>query len=216
MGSRIYKDEELGDILLCKSARARRLSVSVSAGRKVRVTMPYHTSYNSALAFFLQSRAWVIETIGRQRQRQAGATIGEGDMTLRDMAALAAEKLPGRIALLAQRYGFGYAGLHLQHNRSNWGSCSARKNINLNINLVRLPQALCDHVIIHELCHLRHMNHGADFHDLLEKLTADNIMNHSDPEDPCVKELKTAVSHSRSRWPLTRAAKAMQKKYPII
>ncbi len=45
-----------------------------------------------------------------------------------------------------------------------------RGNINLNINLVRLPHELRDYVFLHELCHLRHMNHGPEFHALLESL----------------------------------------------
>ncbi|MBO4263245.1 MAG: M48 family metallopeptidase [Bacteroidales bacterium] len=86
------------------------------------------------------------------------------------MRAEAQKSLKPRLAELAAMYGFTYAQVRLKHNVSNWGSCSSKKNINLNINLVRLPQALQDYVMLHELCHLRHLNHGPAFHALLESL----------------------------------------------
>ncbi|MDY5407408.1 MAG: M48 family metallopeptidase, partial [Candidatus Cryptobacteroides sp.] len=55
------------------------------------------------------------------------------------------------------------------------GSCSRAGNINLNLNLVRLPEPLCDYVILHELCHLKEPNHGPKFHAMLEQLCLDNL-----------------------------------------
>lgn len=83
---------------------------------------------------------------------------------------VAKETLPARLAELAGKYGFRYGRVTIKHNRSNWGSCSAKGNINLNLNLVRLPKELQDYVMLHELCHLRHMDHGTEFHRLLEEL----------------------------------------------
>lgn len=90
-----------------------------------------------------------------------------------EVAQLRAEAkafLPGRVAELAKRNGFEYNRVAIKHNVSNWGSCSAKKNINLNLNLMRLPEDLRDYVIIHELCHLKYLNHGSEFHALLESL----------------------------------------------
>jgi len=78
--------------------------------------------------------------------------------------------LPGRLSELAARHGFRYNKLFLKNNRSNWGSCSSKSNINLNIHLMRLSPELCDHIILHELCHLKHRNHGSEFHKLLDNL----------------------------------------------
>lgn len=78
--------------------------------------------------------------------------------------------LPVRLAQLAEQYGFSYNQLRIKHNVSNWGSCSAKGNINLNLNLMRLPRELSDYVMVHELCHLRHLNHGPEFHALLKSI----------------------------------------------
>ena len=78
--------------------------------------------------------------------------------------------LPGRLRELAAEHGFSVNQVRIKHNVSNWGSCSVKGNINLNLNLMRLPADLQDYVMLHELCHLRYMNHGAEFHALLESL----------------------------------------------
>ena len=91
--------------------------------------------------------------------------------------------LPARCGALAERYGFTYNKVFIKHNRSNWGSCSAKKNLNLNLNLVRLPAELRDYVILHELCHLRQMNHGTEFHTMLESLCLD-LLGERIPDRP--------------------------------
>lgn len=82
--------------------------------------------------------------------------------------------LPPRLQELARQHGFTYHQLRIKHNVSNWGSCSVKGNINLNLHLVRLPAELQDYVMLHELCHLREMNHGPKFHALLESVCPDH------------------------------------------
>lgn len=83
--------------------------------------------------------------------------------------------LPGRLRELAALHGFSVNSVRIKHNVSNWGSCSAKGNINLNLNLMRLPEDLQDYVMLHELCHLRYMNHGKEFHALLESLCPNHM-----------------------------------------
>lgn len=92
--------------------------------------------------------------------------------------------IPQKAALFAQQYGFRYRKLTIKHNSSNWGSCSRAGNLNLNLNLVRLPEPLCDYVILHELCHLKEPNHGPKFHALLESLCICNIRHLLDIGSP--------------------------------
>jgi hypothetical protein len=86
------------------------------------------------------------------------------------LRAQAKSDLPPRLAQLAALHGFHYKKVFIKNNISNWGSCSVRGNINLNLRLVTLPQELQDYVMLHELCHLREMNHGPRFHALLESV----------------------------------------------
>ncbi|MDD6253269.1 MAG: M48 family metallopeptidase [Candidatus Cryptobacteroides sp.] len=83
--------------------------------------------------------------------------------------------LAKRLAELASRYGFTYRRMTVKHNVSNWGCCSSKDNISLNLNLMRLQKPLCDYVLLHELSHLRERNHGPAFHSMLETLCRDNL-----------------------------------------
>ncbi len=75
-----------------------------------------------------------------------------------------------RLAQLASEHGFSYNKVFIKNNVSNWGSCSTKGNINLNMQLMRLPEELRDYVMLHELCHLKQLNHGPEFHALLDSL----------------------------------------------
>lgn len=79
----------------------------------------------------------------------------------------AKKHLPKRIAELAAAHNFKYSKLTLRNNKTNWGSCSGSGNISLNIQLMRLPERFIDYVIVHELCHTIHHNHGPNFKRLL-------------------------------------------------
>ena len=86
------------------------------------------------------------------------------------MRAQAKAQLTPRLAALAARHGFQYKRVFIKNNRSNWGSCSSLGNINLNLRLVSLPEELQDYVMLHELCHLKYLNHSPQFHALLESV----------------------------------------------
>jgi len=81
--------------------------------------------------------------------------------------------LPGRIDELAKTFGFQYRGLSIKNMKSRWGSCSGHNGINLNLHLVRLPEHLCNYIILHELVHTVHKNHGKYFWATLDKLCGD-------------------------------------------
>ena len=106
----------------------------------------------------------------RRRRRKKKAPPAERAAEVERLRAEAKAALPPRLAELAARYGFTYNKVRIKHNSSNWGSCSELGNINLNLNLMRLPEHLRDYVMLHELCHLRYLNHGPEFHALLESV----------------------------------------------
>lgn len=166
---KVYEDPEIGPVVLRKNRRSRRITLRVSQRRGVTVSMPWFVPYRTGLNMFLSKRDWVLETIGRQRKK----LVEEPQPTEDQIEAWRAEAkriLPVRLAELAEKYSFTYNQVRIKHNVSNWGSCSRKGNINLNLNLVRIPEDLRDYVLLHELCHLRHPDHGPGFHALLETL----------------------------------------------
>jgi predicted metal-dependent hydrolase len=71
---------------------------------------------------------------------------------------------------LYEKYSFKPTGLTIRSMRSRWGSCSKQGRITLSTELIKLPDVFLEYVIIHELCHLKHHNHGNDYYKLLSEL----------------------------------------------
>ena len=80
--------------------------------------------------------------------------------------------LPPRLKALADRHGLPYAQVRVTTSKGRWGSCSARKHINLSCYLLLLPAHLAEYVMLHELAHTKEMNHGTGFWKLLDSLTS--------------------------------------------
>lgn len=168
----------IGEVRLTKRAGSVRLRISVSPRSGVAVSMPRHVSWSAGIRFLEAKRQWVEAALQRQALIQQ-KTIREGRTAAvpEDPAALERMREQARAALVprlreaADRFGFPFKGrVTIKNNVSNWGSCSSKGNINLNIRLILLPEHLQDYVILHELCHLRHQNHGPQFHALLDSL----------------------------------------------
>jgi hypothetical protein len=79
--------------------------------------------------------------------------------------------LPLRLAELAVKHGFSYKSLTIRNNRRNWGSCSSRNTISLNLQMMKLPDELIDYILLHELVHTKIKNHGPEFWTALNYLT---------------------------------------------
>lgn len=79
--------------------------------------------------------------------------------------------LPARVKAFAEKYELSVNTVSVKNIKSRWGSCSNRNNINLSLHLMRLPDYLVDYVILHELCHTVHRNHGKHFWKMLDKLS---------------------------------------------
>ena len=78
-----------------------------------------------------------------------------------------------RINELAMKHDFTYNNLYIKNQKTRWGSCSSKNNINLNFNILYLPKELCDYVIMHELVHTKIKNHSFEFWDMLNEYVDD-------------------------------------------
>ena len=220
--SKIINDPVVGEVTLKKSVSSRRITIRVHPRKGVSVTVPYIMPYAAAQAFFLARRGWIIETMKRQEEKYRNVPQPSSS-EIESLRRQARAELPGRLAELASRYGFSYNRVTVKHNVSNWGSCSSKGNINLNLNIVRLPRVLQDYVLLHELCHLRHQDHGQAFHLLLEHVLTDHIlklmsgdMPISEGDRALVVEIARKGASSKARYPLDYTITRAIKQYPLV
>ena len=208
---KILSDPQIGDVLFNRSVRSRSISIKVHPTKGVTVTFPYIVPYAAARAFYQMRRDWVLDTMARQKEKYKDVHIPSAD-EIEALRRKAKAELPPRLSQLAVRYGFMYNRVTIKHNATNWGSCSARSNINLNLNIVRLPKVLQDYVLLHELCHLRHQDHGHGFHLILEHVLTDNILKLMESGDPAVP---SSVEDAAYASELARKAATSRAKYPM-
>ncbi len=214
-GEKIFKDPEIGAVAFRKSSRARRISIRVHPVKGVTVSVPYMVPYAVAQVFFRSKRSWVISTIAAQKDKFKDVHVPSSE-EIADLRRRAKAELPPRLQELASRYGFIFNRIAVKHNATNWGSCSARNNINLNLNIVRLPRALQDYILLHELCHLKHHDHGPAFHLLLEHVCTDNLLKLVDAGDSYALDLARKAASSRARYPMDHVMSKEIKQYKLL
>ncbi|MDR2911644.1 MAG: M48 family metallopeptidase [Bacteroidales bacterium] len=82
--------------------------------------------------------------------------------------------LPARLNKLAGQFGFSFNNVTVRNNKHNWGSCSSRNNISLNLQMMKMPDELIDYILLHELVHTKIKNHGPVFWEKLNEITGNN------------------------------------------
>ena len=154
---------------LKKSARARRLRVTVHCDGAVVVTLPYSLPQSLVPRFLSEKARWLLSKMAHFA-RFGGASVIR--YTRRDYLLhreRARSIVTERVAQLNLAYGFRYGAIAIKDQKTCWGSCSRRGNLNFNYKIVFLPDHVRDYVIIHELCHLQEMNHSGRFWALVER-----------------------------------------------
>ncbi len=212
---KVYKDKEIGEVVFRRSLRARRITLKVHPTKGVSLTYPTFLKQKKAEAFFLSKREWVLETMKKQAIKYADVKPAN-EAEIETMRKEAKKMLPARLAYFAQKHGFHYNRVAIKHNSTNWGSCSKKNNINLNLNLVRLPQALRDYVLLHELCHLRHHDHGHAFYLLLERLCSQNLRELIDAGDKYALEMSRKILKSKAKYPIAYTLNREIKKHRLL
>ena len=208
MKEKVHIDAVLGRVLLRKAPRSRRISIRIHPVKGVVVSMPPYVPYVVGIAFLESRREWAQAALQRMSARDT--TLPEGD-SIESLRAAAKAELPSRLKVFADHYGFRYNRLTIKHNTSNWGSCSTKGNINLNLNLMRVPVPLQDYVMLHELTHLHHPDHGPAFHAELERLLADHFSRHL--EEEAFKAYLRPIGASRARYRITSVLEKALRTY---
>ena len=154
------------DLVFVRHPKARRYIIRVVADGTVRVTVPRWGSKREAARFAEREQAW----IERERRRvQVDNVAGSTNRHAADASALARARheLPARLLELAADNGLTVSRVSIRNQQSRWGSCSPSGHICLNWRLVEMPPSVRDYVIIHELMHLKRLDHSRRFWKLV-------------------------------------------------
>ena len=158
----LVEHPEVGTIKYIGNNKAKRIIISVKP-EFVRVVIPKRQSFKSAQKFVESRLEWIKKNKTKIKlQTQKKDELPEIDKKI------ARKVLCRRIGELAQLHNFVYNRISIRKQKTRWGSCSSKNNINLNMNLLHLPSELMDYVLLHELVHTRVKNHSNDFWDELD------------------------------------------------
>lgn len=154
----------MGPVAVAVSDRARYARITIRRDGAVKLILPPRVSLDEGKQFLQKGKRWIQTHLRQVRAEQARPRFDR---------VQARRLLIERLDHLARKHCFTYNKAFVKNQKTLWGSCSAVNNINLNVNLVCLPEELRDYVIVHELVHTRHKNHGRQFWQALNAIVGD-------------------------------------------
>ena len=158
---------ELPPVTFSHSSRAKYHRITVRPDKTVTVTIPRNSNQRQAEEFLKSKIDWIKKHL-RQLEQQQQALQSQPDIPPIDLDKAQGE-LFRRLEHFSDKYNLPYNRAAFRCQRTKWGSCSSHDNISLNINIAFLPVHLQDYILLHELCHTRHMNHSKSFWAELDK-----------------------------------------------
>ncbi len=154
---------------LRRSARARRIRFAVYGGGEFVVTAPRDSSEFALEKFMREKADWILKKIAELKDFKNPLSFQNERHAYLVHRQTALELVRKRLEYYNNIYSFAFNKIRIKSQRTCWGSCSRRKNLNFNYKLLFLPQKIADYIIVHELCHLEEMNHSKNFWDLVAK-----------------------------------------------
>ena len=163
----------LSSIQIIRSSR-RTLSLQVRHDGQVIVRAPRQATLSEIESFVRKNEEWLRKHLEKARKEQeAAASSAEPPLTMEEIRKLAEDALrviPRRAAYFAPLVGVRYGRITIRNQRTRWGSCSGKGNLNFNCLLMLAPPEVLDYVVVHELCHRKEMNHSPRFWAEVERV----------------------------------------------
>ena len=177
MISEIMEGIKLPDYQVIRSRR-RTLSVEITADAKVVVRAPLRMSSLEIRGFLETKALWISEHLEKRKRQmlESGAREKEPPLSeeeIHNLAVQAGKVLAQRTEYYAEKIGVTYGRITIRCQKTRWGSCSSKGNLNYNCLLMLTPPEVQDYVVVHELCHRKEMNHSRRFWAEVAKILPD-------------------------------------------
>ena len=140
--------------------------IQIKEDGKVIVRTPYSVSRKQTERFVEERADWIQKNQEKLREASRQKTMITEEMR-KDGVKKALKFIPERVEYYAELMGVSYGRITIREQKTRWGSCSCKGNLNFNWKLMLMPPEILDYVVVHELAHRKEMNHSRDFWDMV-------------------------------------------------
>lgn len=152
-----------------RSRRARRMRIAVRCDGSVVAVHPSSVGFYRILPFIENQIDWIREKIDFFNSRPSAPVWRSTKREYMKNKVASLELVKSRVEHFNQFYNFHCNKICIKNQKTRWGSCSSKKNLNFNYKIIFLPEELQDYLIVHELCHLKELNHSKNFWALVRQ-----------------------------------------------
>lgn len=160
---------------LRKSRRARRMRLAVYCDGSVVVTSPFDLQESITERFIREKTEWLFSKLSffqQFRNKPISRYNFEDYLRYKDKALFLVTQ---KVAEYSSKYGFDFNQIKIKNQKTCWGSCSRKGNLNFNYKIIFLPEKIQDYIVVHELCHLKEFNHSKKYWALVEEIMPDYL-----------------------------------------
>jgi len=156
-------------------SKRRTVSIMIRETGEVEIRAPYSTSNRTISEFVESKRDWIEKNVNKMKQKAIDREKipAFSDEERRQLIDKAMKLIPARVSFFAPLVGVSYGNITIRNQKTIWGSCSGKGNLNFNYMLAALPEEILDYVVVHELCHRLEMNHSSKFWTEVERVLPD-------------------------------------------
>ena len=149
----------------------KSVGIRVTDEGEVIVRAPLRMPQDELRRIIESKRDWIDKTLEKVQNREAAPKMTAAEVN--ELAQQALKVIPPRVKAWAAKVGVTYGGITIRNQKTRWGSCSTKGNLNFNCALMLCPEEILDYVIVHELCHRKEMNHSKRFWGEVAKVMPD-------------------------------------------
>lgn len=164
------------EVTVIKSNR-RTVAVQVNSDGSVTLRVPRQATKRDIQGILKEKESWILKHIEDIKQKNADFDASRPALLTSDeiheLASKALSYIPERVAYYSKQLGVTYGRITIRNQKTRWGSCSSRGNLNFNCLLMLTPPEVIDYVVVHELCHRKEMNHSKAFWSEVERVLPD-------------------------------------------
>ncbi len=160
------------DVKIIRSNR-KTIAIQITQDLRVIVRAPHYVSQKEIDRVLKEKEFWILKNIEEIKKNRVGDPEELTRAQIDELGDRALEYIPKRVIYFSMLMKVYFGTITIRNQKTRWGSCSSKGNLNFNCQLMRMPPEVIDYVVVHELCHLKEMNHSKAFWEEVEKVMPD-------------------------------------------